>query len=252
MKREFYTNCSLVRIPIKTGISEYHLPQNVAWAGKKIEKLLIVAPTVACIDPVDGVSPVLTVADINNLYVELYDGNDRELMHDVEAQQLSHLNNNPLRVDAKLNLALCRLYFTQAPAADATLLLYVFYDTNAEDYAELPLRTMSVTVPLAANQELSFRDIINFTIHDVPATLRGVIMWDATTAPVYVTLRDHDLTYQMTDIHSELMRPDLLAANAYDTQAALFYTNFLDIDFDYSRIRNAKNAACTQKITFLY
>ena len=252
MKTEFYTNCSLVRIPIKTGVSEYHLPQNVAWAGKKIEKLLIVAPTVACIDPVDGVSPVLTVADINNLYVELYDGNDRELMHDVEAQQLSHLNNNPLRVDAKLNLALCRLYFTQAPAADATLLLYAFYDTNAEDYAELPLRTMSVTVPLDANQELSFRDIINFTIHDVPATLRGVIMWDATTAPVYVTLRDHDLTYQMTDIHSELMRPDLLAANAYDTQAALFLTNFLDIDFDYSRIRNAKNAACTQKITFLY
>ena len=252
MKAEFYTNCSLVRIPIKTGIQDYYLPQNVEWADRKIEKMIVCAPVKACTDPIDGVTPVVTLSEIENLYFSLSDSDNREIMHDVAADNLSHRNNNPLRIDAQLNLSLCHMYFTSAPAADATLLLYVFYQTRREDDAELPLRTMSVAVPLTANQELSFRDIINFTIHEIPDTVKGVIFWDSETAPAYVTLRDHDLTYQMTDIHSEMMRPDMGATDAFNTQAALFLLNNLDIDFDYSRIREAAGQASTQRITFLY
>lgn len=252
MKTELYTNVSLVRIPIKTGISEYHLPQNVEWAGKKIEKLLIVAPTLACIDPVDGQTPVMTVADVANLYIELYDSNDRELMHDVSAEQLLHLNNQQLRVDAALNLALCRLYFTQAPAADGTLLLYAFYGTRTEEYYDLPKKSITVEFPMAANEQMTLQEVINTYAHALPAKIQGIICWDAASNPAYLALRDYKLTYQMANVHTELCRPDAAASYAYDTQAALFLLNDLDINFDYSYIRNAKNAACTQKITFLF
>ena len=253
MKTELYTNCSLVRVPIKTGVTDYYFPQNVDWAGKRVDKIVVCAPQNACTDPVDGVTPVLTLPNLDNLYFSITtEESNIETMHDVSYEQLLHRNNNPLRVDGVVNLALSRLYFTQAPASDATLLLYVFWQTRTEEDYDLPKRSMSVNVPLNANQELSFRDIINFAIHALPDTVKGVIMWDAETSPVYVTLRDHQLTYMMTDIHSEMMRADMLAQDAFDTQAALFMLNDLDIDFDYSRIREAAGQNTMQRITFLY
>lgn len=252
MKTELYTNVSLVRIPVKAGVMEYHLPQNVEWANRQIDKLLIVAPPVACIDPVDGQTPVLTSADIDNLYVELYDSNDRELMHDVSAEQLLHLNNQPLRVDAALNLALCRVYFTQAPVADGTLLMYAFYGTRTEDYYDLSKKSVTVEFPMAANEQMTLQEVINTYAHALPAKIQGIICWNAPSNPAYLALRDYKLTYQMANVHTELCRPDAAASYAYDTQAALFLLNDLDINFDYSYIRNAQNAACTQKITFLF
>lgn len=250
MKAELYRNCSLVRIPVKAGEADYTLPQNVEWADRKIDRMVICAPAVSCTDPVDGVTPVMTLSDVADCYITLYDKENREIMHDVLYENILHLNNNPIRVDAQLNLSLCRITFTTPPAADGTLLLYVFYDTKKEDYAEMPKRTTTVAFPLSANQELSFKDIINFTIHAIPDTVKGVIVWSA--APAWLTLRDHDLTYQMVNIHTEMMRPDMNGGTAYDSQAALFLLDDLDIDFDYSRIREAAGNSITVKMTFLY
>lgn len=252
MKAELYTNCSLLRLPIKAGETEYYLPQNVEWAKRKIDRLIICAPANACTDPIDGTTPVMTAGDLSDCYLNLYNADNRELMHDVSFEQVLHVNNNGLRIDDKLNLSLCRIYFTQAPAADATLLLYVYYQTRTEEYYDLPQRSMTVTFPLAANEEISFRSLINFAIHALPNTVKGMICWDAVNNPAWITLRDHDLTYQMSNIHSELARPDMNAGSAADSQAALFLLNDLDIDFDYSHIREAAGQASTQKITFLY
>ena len=238
-----------MRVPIKAGETDYTLPQNVEWANRKIDRMIIVAPQNACTDPVDGVTPVMTLSDISDCYITLYDKDNREIMHDVLYENILHLNNNPLRVDAQLNLSLCRITFTTPPAADATLLLYVLYETKREEYADVPKRSTTVLFPLAANQEISFKDIINFTIHAIPETVKGVIVWEGNS---WLTLRDHALTYQMVNIHTELCRPDMNGGTAYDSQAALFLLDNLDIDFDYSRIREASGQNTTQKITFLY
>ena len=252
MKTELYTNVSLVRIPIVAGVSEYHLPQNVDWANRKIDKFLIVAPQGADIDPVDGVTPVLGTAGIEDMYIDLYDSNDREVMNSVHALQLINTNNHPLRVDAALNLALCRVFFTVPPVANATLLLYAFYGTRTEEYYDLSKKSVTVEFPMAANEQMTLQDVINTYAHALPAKIQGIICWDAENNPAYLSLRDYNLTYQMANVHTLLCRPDKHAANAFDTQAALFLLNDLDINFDYSYIRNARNSGCTQKITFLY
>lgn len=252
MKASIYTNCSLVRVPIKAGVEEYYLPQNVEWAKQKINKLLIVAPSKACVDPIDGITPVMTESDLQDCYISLYDAGNKELMHDVSFEQILHTNNHPLMVNAPLNLSQCRLYFTSAPAADATLLLYVFYGTRTEDYYELPKNSTTVIFTLAANEEKSFRDIIDYYVHSLPGKVQGMICWNAYSDPAWITLRDHELTYQMANIHTELARPDMNAGIASDSQAALFLLNDLNVDFDYSRIREAAGQASTQKITFFY
>ena len=252
MKAKLYTNCSLVRVPIKAGVEEYDMPQNVEWADRKIDKLVVCAPAASCTDPIDGVTPVLTDSDVADLFFTLYDADNREIMHDVSAAQLMHRNNNALTVDAKLNLSLCKIYFTQAPAADGTLLLYVYYQTRTEDYFDLPKKSITVTFPLDADQEISFQEIINTYAHALPETIKGIICWYPENNPAWLTLRDYKLTYQMSNIHTELCRPDINGLSAYDTQAALFLTNDLDIDFDYSNIRNATGVANTQQITFLF
>ena len=252
MKTEIYTNCSLVRVPIRAGETEYYMPQNVEWAKKKIDKLIICAPAATCLDPMDGQTPVMTREQLKDLYINLYDNANNELMHDVSFEQVLHRNNHPLHVDAVLNLSQCRLNFTTAPEEDSTLLLYVFYQTRTEDDGEVPTRSVSVEFGLDADARITLRTIINEYVHALPAKIKGIIFWSAAENPAWLTLRDYTLTYQMADIHSELARPDTNEGAAADSQAALFLLNDLDIDFDYSYIRNATAEANTQRITFLY
>ena len=251
MKAELYTNCALVRVPIKAGVEEYYLPQNVEWADQVIDKMIICAPDSACTDPVDGVTPVMLKTDIADCYVNLYDAQNREIMHDVSFEQIWHKNNNVIRVDAQLNLSLCRIYFTNAPAQDMTLLLYVFYKTRTEEYYDLPKKSVTAVFPMAANEELSLQYIINTYVHALPGKIQGIIVW-TWGEPVWITLRDYDYTYQMANIHSELCRADYNSGTPEDSQAQLFLLNDLDIDFDYSHIREAAGQQTTQKITFLY
>lgn len=253
MKIELYTNCSLCRIPLKAGQSEYYLPQNVDWANERVDKMVIVAPTsITCTDPIDGKTPVYGMGKIADCYINLYDADNRELFHDVSFEQIIHTNNNVLRVDAKLNLSLCRIYFTTAPTADATLLLYVFHGTREEEYFELPRKSITVTVPLAANQQMTFQEIINTYAHALSKKISGIICWDAENNPVWLTLRDYALTYQIANVHSELCRPDMNAGSAAASQAHVFWLNDLDIDFDYSNIREAAGQQAYAKITFFY
>ena len=252
MKTELYTNCALVRVPIVAGTDEYYLPQNVEWANKKIDKMVICAPSMTCVDPIDGQTPVLGISDIADCFINLYDSNNRELMHDVSFEQILHRNNNVLRVDASLNLSLCRIYFTTPPAADATLLLYVFYGTRTEEYYELPKKSITAVVPLTPNQEMTFQEIINTYVHALSKKIKGVMVWNAENNPAWVTLRDYDYTYQMANILTEMMRPDMNNGTAADSQAHLFLLNDLDIDFDYSNIREAAGQYAYVKMTFLF
>lgn len=253
MKTRLYKNIDLVRIPIKTGVSEYYFPQNVAWVDKTIDEIIVVAPNSnSTIDPVDGVTPVLDASQINDLYFNLYANDDTEITHDLSFEQIMHLNNHRLPIGTALNLALCRLYFTSAPAADSTLLLYVTYSSRiVEDY-DVPQHSVTVEFPMDANEEINFQYIINTYLHAIPKRLKGILCWNAESTPAYVTLRDYALTYNIRYAHTELMRPDMNTGTALGSQLVPFYTDDLDIDFDYSNIRNALNTQVTQKLTFLY
>lgn len=253
MNARLHKNIDVVRIPVKTGVAEYYLPQNVAWADQVIDQLIVVAPDIAgTIDPMDGVSVVIDRASIGNLFFNLYSKDEVELTHDLSFEQIAHTNNYALPVNAALSLQLSKLYFTEAPQADGTLLLYVVYGSKEREDYEAPKNSVTVTFDMQPNEQLSLRDIMHLYIVEIPEKLRGIIAWTGTTAPAYITLRDYSLTYNIREAHTELMRPDMNGGTAQDSQAALFYTDSLDIDFDYSHIRNAQNAPVTQVFTFLY
>lgn len=253
MKSKILKNVSLVRLAIKQGVTEYYLPQNVDWAGKHIDDMIIVMPQLPCVDPMDGVTPVLSVSAATDIYITLYDKDNRELMHNVSYENLVHVNNNILGVDAVLNLSLCKLSLMTAPEDDYTLLIYVTYGSREEDITDVPRRSVTAEFGLAANEEISLRQVIHDYVHALPTTIKGIICWNAPQNPAWITLRDKELTYQMSNILTELCRPQSNQSRAaYDTQAALFLTDSLDVDFDNSYIREAAGQQSTQQITFLY
>lgn len=252
MKRTLYRNIDLVRIPIKAGISEYYFPQNVDWAACKVDRIAACIPDAPCVDPMDGTTPVLDGANYQDLFFNIYSSDQREILHAVSAEQLLHVNNNPIYLDSKLDLSLCSCYFTTAPAQDCTLLLYVYHDNAEGELNDLPERSITVEFPLNAYQQINFQQIIETYIHALPATVKGVMFWNAKSDPAYFTLRNYKQTYVLQNLHSELARPNMNGGTAIDTQLAPMYFDAIDIDFQYSHIRECGGISSTQKITILY
>lgn len=251
MKATLYRNIDLVRIPIKAGVSEYYLPQNVDWSTSKIDKIAVCIPQNPCNDPMDSSIPVMDVANALDLYFNIYSANQKEILHAVSAEQLSHRNNYPIYLNSELDLSLCSLYFTTDPADDYTLLLYV-YRNSKEIEVDLPENSVTVEFPLAAGQEINFQEIIQTYIHALPAKVRGIMFWSGVSDPAYFTLRDYKLKYMLQNLHSELARPNMNGGTAKDSQIDAMYFDSIDVDFQYSSIKNATTNPGTQVITILY
>ena len=252
MKATLYKNIELVRIPVKAGVREYYFPQNVSWAAETIERIVPVIPNKPCVDPMDGSTPVMDRSLYKDLFFNIYSADQKELLHAVSAEQLFHLNNNPIALNSKLDLSLCNLYFTDDPTTDCTLLLYVYHGNREVETETAPERSITVEFELQAGEEINFQSIIQTYIHALPAKVKGVMFWNAITAPAYFTLRDNGLKYMLQNIHSELARPIMNGGAAYDTQLAPMYFDNIDINFQYSHIRNCGSTAAVQKITILY
>lgn len=251
MKATLHRNIDLVRIPIKAGISEYYFPQNVDWADCVVDKIVACIPQAPCVDPMDGTTPVLTQSDMTDMYFNIYSADKKELLHAVSAEQLLHYNNHPIMLNSKLDLALCSLYFTSAPAADYTLLLYVYHDNKVAELDRMPDNSITVEFPLAAGQEINLQQIIQNYIHALPARVKGIMFWNAYAVPAYITLRDYKQTYVLQNLHSELARPNMNGGMAMFTQLDPMLFDNIDINFQYSHIRDCGNGG-VQKITILY
>lgn len=252
MKATLYKNIELVRIPVKAGIQEYYFPQNVSWAEECVERIAVLIPDQPCVDPMDGSTPVMDKSLYKDLYFNIYSTDQKELFHAVSAEQIMHINNNPLCLNSKLDLSLCSLYFTSAPAQDCTLLLYVYHGNKEVQMDMIPERSITLDFTLQAGEEINFQKIITTCIHALPATVKGIMFWNAKSAPAYFTLRDYKLTYMLQNLHSELARPNMNGGSADDTQLAPMYFDSIDINFQYSHIRNCGSSAAVQKITILY
>lgn len=250
MKATIYKNVDLVAIPIKSGISEYYLPQNVSWAKEKVDKIVLCTPTESCVSPIDGETPVMQSSGMNDMYLNIFTSEDKEIMYDTHSAGLVHTNNHPIMVDSVLNLSLCKLYFTTAPTTNSCILMYVFYGSKIiEDY-EPATRSMTVSFPLQPNEKITFQSLINTYIHALPSTVRGITCWSSEENPAYMTLRDHQLSYIFRDLHTEMCRPTMVGSSATTTQVCPFLTDNMDIDFDYSFIQNATSSENIQIITF--
>ena len=127
-----------------------------------------------------------------------------------------------------------------------------YYNRCATQLVGLPFVFQYSTerFPLAANAQITFQEIINTYIHALPAKVRAISCWDAEQNPAYMTLRDHQLTYILRDVHTELCRPQMVGESAEKTQVHPFYVDNIDIDFDYSFIRNATSSGNIQTLTF--
>ena len=250
---ELYRDIDLVQINTPAGTDEWQIPQNVAWADKVIDKIVLCAPTsTACVSPVDGTTHVWAASELPDLYFDVYDSNENEVMHNLHYSNLLFSNNGGLRFGRQLSTQLTRIFATSAPVSDGCLLLYVFYHTHTTDYHEPSRRNKCVTFDLAANEQTTFGDICRRFLHADGERVRGLWFVDPVTQPVYVTLRDYNLTYQMRNVHSELMRGQMAGATADECQVQPFYLDCLDIDFEYSNITNATANAQTHNIIIEY
>ena len=252
MKTSLYRNIDLVRIPVKAGVSEYYFPQNVDWAACKVDRIIACIPATACVDPMDGITPVLDQSAAADLFFEIYAANQREILHAVSVEQLVHLNNNPVSINSELDLGLCKVYFTQEPAQDYTLLLYVYHENKEVESYDVPERSVTVDFELQPYEEINFQRIITTYIHALPASVKGIMFWNAKTDPVYFTLRNYKQTYVLQNLHSELARTNMQGASADDTQLNPMYFDSIDIDFQYSHIRECAGQVSKQRITILY
>lgn len=254
MKTELRRNIELVQINIVAGEQEYYLPKNVAWNGEVLQQLVVCTPETACYSPIDGITPVMQRSEINDVYFQLYDIDGNEIVHDLHCDQLLHTNNNPVRIDKVLNLSLSRIRFAQAPVADRVLLLYAIYGSDWTENFEQPKQSVTVHFPLGAGKEISFRELINLYIHALPNRVKSITFHDAINNPAFLLMRDHALSYSISNMHCEMARPQIVAGatTAEDVQVHTLYVDDLDIDFDYSRIYNPTASDNVQNITFEY
>ena len=257
---QLVNNIDIVQINIQQGVDEYYLPKNVNWRDSKIDRIALalassdgLAPQV--LSPIDGQTPVLTLADVTDLYFDIYASDDSQIIRNLSYEQLLAVNNNPLEIGEVLSLNLSRLFFTTPPATDGCILLYVFYNSEYADEAPLAQQSIMVDVPLPANGRISLQDIVDNYIYMQPNKLKGVYLWDWQFTPAYLTLRYADNIHTLNSIFSSLCRPPLIPngiQNGWDVQADTLMFNNINIDMLNSYVQNAQNAAENVKLTFLY
>ncbi len=264
MKTLLYKNVDLFRIPIKIGVTEYSFPTNVDWAGKKIQQLILCTSFGSfssgggvAYDPMDGVTPIS--GDLSNtqrdVFITMVNDKNTEFAHNLHLTALNwQLGYSAFEINEVLNLPLCRIKLTVEPEKDEMLLFYVVWDSEEIDNYDQPLSSLTVKFPMAAGEELTFRELINNYISAMPERVRGIIAWNSPNAPAYMTLRDKPQKRIFRNVHTQLMAPAQTNTVYGRLQPFLpeFYIEPMDIDFDYSRIRNAQNKACEQCLTFLY
>ena len=251
--KHLYRNIDLVQINTPSGSDEWQIPQNVAWDKQTIDKIVLVAPqSTDCVSPIDGVTHVWAASEIGDVYVDLYDANENEICHNLHYTNLLYSNNGGLAFGRKLSTQLTRLFTTTPPASDGCLLLYVFYKTHDTEAYEPSRRNKCITFELQANERMTFGDICRRWLHADGKAVRGLWFTDPESAPAYLTLRDHELTYMQDSVLNVLMRSQIAGTTADECQVQPFLLDALDIDFEYSFIQNATANTQTHNIVIEY
>lgn len=277
MKLQIYKNIDIVQINVKRGVIEYFLPQNVDWADKVVEKILLytsILPEAKTISPIDGVNPILSGEEVPSIYFDIYSQDEVELAHNLSAQAITWSNNHPVELNSKISLKLSRMFFSQAPTQDGCVLLYVFWGNKTTETEDLPQNSVTINFDINAGEDIALSQVIDTYIHSQGKKLKGINFWGGEFAwkdGLFITLRDYNYVNPIVNMLPLAMcrplmsvDPDTIPFYSYwpaagRTQIDSLYLDDADIDFDNSFIHksnvneaNPGTDTATVTITFLY
>lgn len=271
MKLQFYKNIDVVQINIKEGVSEYYFPQNVDWADKKIDKMLVYATNeqTDSYSPFDSQTLITDWSGFKNVYLDLYKEDNTQIAYSLAAQNIFYTNNNPLEINSKISLQLSKLYFTEVPDSDACVLIYVFWDTKYIETDDIPNRSVTINVPLVVGKDIILSEVIDTYIYGQSKKIKGIIFWQPPISwfNAFLTLRDRNNKTVVKCLPLEFCRPPMGLPEVYHGEPISFQTQRLqkdslyldcaDIDFDNSTIFSPSLDGVGEKviptiITFLY
>lgn len=268
MKLQLYKNIDCVQIDVKAGVSEYFLPQNVDWADKKVDKLVVygASPESGELSPIDGINEVYDIDKVQSIYFDLYNQDGEPIAHSISAVNMLHTNNNPIEVNSQLSLQLSRMCFSQTPEDDGCVLIYIFWNSTEVETDDLPSQSVTVQFEVPSNTEVILSDVIDTYIHAQSKSLKGMMVWGAYTSysGLFITLRDYDYRTITKLLPIRLCRPPMgvddsfpeigLAYKAQSVQVHSMLFDCADVDFDNSVIYNSYSVGVSGNvtITFLY
>lgn len=260
---KLYKNIDVVQINIKAGVQEYFLPKNVDWADQVIENIAVYGSLhdTPQVSPIDGVTPIIELDSLSEVYFDLYASDDTEITHNLNVTNILYTNNNPVEINSKLSLQLSRIFFAEESPVDGCILLYVYYGSKEVEDCDTPTRSVSTPFEIAAGKELLLSEMVDTYIHAQGAKLKGLQVWDA-SAGCFITLRNRNYQTIANRLPLALLRPpmgdeymiDYFDVPAENVQANPFYLDSEDIDFANSVIQNTWSDGNPIKvnITFLY
>lgn len=246
-------NIDVVQFDLVKGKTDYYFPKNVSWANRKVNKM-IVDIGVGLTSPINGDN---LVNSIPNMYLDLYDKDNKQIVNKASIEQILYLNDNPLYVNNYISLELSKLWIPSVTES-GSILVYVFFDGEEKDCEELPAINKSITVQctLPSKGKISFQDLVDNYITLQPNKVKGIISSfesdnvDANAYGGFITLRDKTNKRVFNHISTELCRDNVY--NLYYTQRNTFRFVPMDIDMLNSYITNRTAETITYNITFLY
>lgn len=293
-------NIDLVQIKVQSNRSQsdshgltYYFPKSVSWANEVVQKIVVAAPTGTRgasaqnvvykypTSPIDGsyiynqldyISKVFDHSEFvgqQGIYFDIYRNDGNIITKDLSVVSLLSTNNQVYEINAKLDLEQTCIHIPGKLAKDGVIWIYVFYGGHDEAAWEYPKENITVQVPLAAMQRMSFADIINNYVHIQPNRIRGIYVWNVDTPSVRVgnitrrsgsdsavslTLRDFNQTYIVRSVIDEVigMHGSRALKEIYAPKRNHLYFDH-DIDFDNSFIENLyEDLATTATIIFEY
>lgn len=270
MKLQLYKNIDCVQIDVKAGVSEYFLPQNVDWADKKVDKLVVYGSEF--IDnymksPIDGITPMIDQDMLSNVYFDLYDINGEHVGYNVSANNIKHTCNYPLEINAILSLQTSKIVFAETPNEDCCMLIYVFWGTSVEETDDLPNHNVTVTFPIGYGEEITLASVIDTYIHSQSKKVKGMYMWSVPNRTIFFTLRDYNYRTIVKLLPGEMCRPPMGVPDWASDESAVrksqlvqvdsMYFDCADVDFDNSFVFNSDTRVNPTKktyitVTFLY
>lgn len=270
MKLQFYKNIDVVQINVKAGVKEYFFPQNVDWADKKIDKLVIYGSeffSPELVSPIDGITPLISNELLSSTYLDIYDANGVQIGYNVSAKNIKHTCNHPIELNSVLSLQMSKIVFPKTPEVDCCMLVYVFWGTTIKETDDLPNHNVTVGFPVGYGEEVTLASVIDTYIHSQSKKIKGMYMWSVPNRTIFFTLRDYNYRTIVKLLPGEMCRPPMGVPDWAESESVVvqsqlvqvdpMYLDCADVDFENSFVFNSDFRVNPTKpvyitITFLY
>lgn len=270
MKLQIYKNIDVVQINIKAGVKEYFFPQNVDWADKKIDKLVVYGSEFISpkhVSPIDGITPLASDELLSKSYFNLYDTNGVQISYNMSAHNIKYTCNHPIELNSILSLQMSKIVFPEAPDVDCCMLIYVFWGTSVVETDDIPNHNITIEFPIGEGEEVSLASVIDTYIHSQSKKVKGIYVWSGSKRTKFLTLRDYNYRTIVKLLPGDMCRPPMGVPSDDESESVLIrsqlvqvnpmYLDCADVDFENSTVFNSLYKVNPTRqdyitITFLY